>query len=164
VGPCTLDGLFQRLFPAIRAKCARMLGDREEAADIAQETFLRLCATPLARGTPEAQLAWVYRTSTRLAIDFLRRRRLGVEVPAGEGEVDPAGGGPSAEAALGARQWLLHLAGTLPEDELAVVVMTRFDEMTQDEVAAVAEISPRSVRRILARFDAHLARVTRRLA
>ena len=44
-----LDQFFQHHFPVIRGKCARMLGDSEEAADVAQETFLRLVGSPVAR-------------------------------------------------------------------------------------------------------------------
>ena len=54
----------------------RLLGDRSEAEDLAQEAFLRLHrALPGFRG--ESSIAtWLYRTTTRLAIDHLRRERL----------------------------------------------------------------------------------------
>ena len=53
----------------------RLLGDRNEAEDLAQEAFLRLHrALPGFRG--ESSIAtWLYRTTTRLAIDQLRRER-----------------------------------------------------------------------------------------
>jgi RNA polymerase sigma-70 factor (ECF subfamily) len=69
-----LDRFFQDYFPLIQGKCARMLGDSDEAMDVAQETFVRLWSSPLVYDTPVARLAWIYRTSTRLAIDYLRRR------------------------------------------------------------------------------------------
>lgn len=55
---------------------ARLLGDRSEAEDIAQEAFLRLHrALPGFRGDSSIG-TWLYRTTTRLAIDHLRRERL----------------------------------------------------------------------------------------
>lgn len=54
----------------------RMVGNREEAEDLAQEAFLRLHRSiPGFRG--ESRIStWLYRTTTRLAIDHLRRERI----------------------------------------------------------------------------------------
>jgi RNA polymerase sigma-70 factor (ECF subfamily) len=159
--PHSVERLFQEVFPVIRAKCARMLGDSEAAADIAQETFLRLCTSDVAEDRA-ARLRWIYQTSTRLAIDHLRHRRLGVEVPAPD-DLEASIDAP-ADAALAARQWLRRLAAALPAAELEVVILTRFDRLTQDEVAEVTAMSSRSVRRILAGIDERLERITRSLS
>lgn len=159
----TLDRFFAEVFPVIRAKCARMLGDTEAAADIAQETFLRLWASPVAREPAAARLRWIYQTSTRLAIDQLRRRRLGVEVRVVEG-ADAPEEGAGADAVVAARQWLREVSADLSADELEVVILSRCDRMTHDEVAEVTEMSTRSVRRLLARVDERLARLSRRLS
>jgi RNA polymerase sigma-70 factor, ECF subfamily len=163
VAPDALEQFFQEVFPVIRAKCARMLGDTESAADIAQETFLRLWVSPVARQPAPARLRWIYQTSTRLAIDLLRRRRLAVEVPARAG-VDAPHTGAGAESVAAARQGLERLGAELSADELEVVILSRFDRMTQDEVAEVTEMSSRSVRRILRRVDERLVRMSRRLS
>ncbi len=54
----------------------RLVGNREEAEDLAQEAFLRLHRSlPKFRG--ESRIGtWLYRTTTRLAIDHLRRERI----------------------------------------------------------------------------------------
>lgn len=54
----------------------RLLGNQHEAEDIAQEAFLRLYkALPKFKG--ESRIStWLYRTTTRLAIDHLRRAKL----------------------------------------------------------------------------------------
>ena len=53
----------------------RLVGDREEAEDIAQEAFLRLHrALPTFRGDSKIS-TWLYRTVTRLAIDHLRKEK-----------------------------------------------------------------------------------------
>ena len=54
----------------------RLVGNREEAEDLAQEAFLRLHRSlPDFRG--ESLIStWLYRTTTRLAIDHLRRERI----------------------------------------------------------------------------------------
>lgn len=158
-----LERFFRQHFPVVRGKCARMLGDTEEAADVAQETFVRLWQSPVAREAPGARLRWIYQTSTRLAIDRLRRRRLGIEVHA-DGGADAPGAEAGVDAVLGARQWLLRLAGEVPEDELEVAILSRLDDLTQDEIAEVTGRSSRTVRRMLLRVDLKLAEFLRRHA
>jgi RNA polymerase sigma-70 factor, ECF subfamily len=153
-----IDLFFQRYFPIVRGKCARVLGDTEEAADVAQETFLRFCGSPVVHEPEPARLKWIYLTGTRLAIDRLRHRRLGVEVPASAGTDAPSAGN-GAEQVVAARQALVRLAATMPPDELEVLVMTRFDRMSQEEVAEVAAISSRQVRRILVRAERRLSQL-----
>lgn len=54
----------------------RMLGDREEAEDLAQEAFLRLHrALPSFRGECRIK-TWLYRVVSRLVIDHLRREKI----------------------------------------------------------------------------------------
>jgi len=54
----------------------RLVGTREDAEELAQEAFLRLHRSlPGYRGDSLIG-TWLYRTTTRLAIDFLRRERI----------------------------------------------------------------------------------------
>ncbi len=54
----------------------RLVGNQEEAEDLAQEAFLRLHRSlPEFRGDSRIS-TWLYRTTTRLAIDHLRRERI----------------------------------------------------------------------------------------
>ncbi len=54
----------------------RLVGSREDAEEIGQEAFLRLHRSlPDFRGDSLIG-TWLYRTTTRLAIDFLRRERI----------------------------------------------------------------------------------------
>lgn len=54
----------------------RLIGSREDAEELAQEAFLRLHRSlPDFRGDSLIG-TWLYRTTTRLAIDFLRRERI----------------------------------------------------------------------------------------
>jgi RNA polymerase sigma-70 factor (ECF subfamily) len=158
----TLVLFFREAFPVIRAKCARILGDDAAAADIAQETFLRLWSRGVAAAPAAAKMRWIYQTSTRLAIDHLRRRRLGVEVSVPEDLDRPVNA--DADDVVAARQWLARLGNELSSRELEVLVLSRCDRMTQDEVAEVTELSSRSVRRILARIDDCLARLGRSMS
>src|SRR3954447_22009391 len=83
--------LIEQAGPLTR-RLARMVGDRETAEDLRQETFAR--AWRSAPRTAHAPLvrAWLHRTATNLALDELRRRRRREHVPLHEGLVDPGTG------------------------------------------------------------------------
>ena len=74
------ESAFEVLVKAHSAKVIslawRLVGSREEAEDLAQEAFLRLHRSlPDFRG--ESRIGtWLYRTTTRLSIDHLRRERI----------------------------------------------------------------------------------------
>lgn len=153
--------LFHESYPVIRAKCARVLGNGQDADDVAQETFLRLCTTELANQEPVARLAWIYRTSTRLVIDLWRRRRTGIEVPTLESLEARSPGALPDEIAI-ARTALRRIAADVPVDELEVAVLSRVDGMTQVEIAAATARSERTVRRLLGRFEERIERMTRK--
>jgi RNA polymerase sigma-70 factor (ECF subfamily) len=149
-----LERLFRENFAVIQARCARMLGAREEAADVAQETFARLCETGAVHDDPAVRVRWIWRTSTRIAIDLLRRRRLAVETRAA---ADAEASGRPADAVIAARQDLAAIAAAAPRAELEVAMLCRVDGLTQPEAAEVAGVSERTVRRLLDRFDRRAA-------
>lgn len=150
-----LPAHYVRYVAPVRAKCRRLLGDSSAAEDAAQETFFRLLSAGL-RPDAEARvvLAWLYRTGTRISIDMLRdqRRR---RIDPGSTEQDAPCGADLA-AALAARSALARIADSTPDDELAAAVLCRVDALTQPEAAAVMNVSERTVRRLLDRFDARL--------
>lgn len=145
-----LDSHFRRYFPLIREKCRRMLRDSDEAQDVAQETFIRLWQRGPGFADVNRATAWAYCTSTRLAVDRLRRRAAQAPAPA----LDSA---PPAEGALAARQEIERLAQVVGARELEAAILSRLDGLGQVEIAGVLGVSERTVRRLLERFDAAAA-------
>ncbi|MFY0566539.1 RNA polymerase sigma factor [Archangium lansingense] len=148
-------------FPIIREKCRRMLRDPDEAQDVAQETFIRLWQARLRDGEPRRVTAWVYRTSTHLAIDRLRRLQSGM-VPERPEEMLEAAQAGSLERSVQARQELERFARHVPADELEVALLSRVDGLTQLEIAEVTQVSERTVRRLLTRFDERVEQLRKR--
>lgn len=151
-----------RYFPLIREKCRRMLGDSDEAQDVAQETFIRLWKAGLQTSDPRQATAWIYRTSTNLAVDRLRQRR-SAPTRAGDALTADVPGGPPADATLQLRQELEAYARHLPADALEAALMNRLDGLTQQEVADVLQVSERTVRRLLQKLDAQVEHLRRTL-
>jgi len=147
-----LDATYRRYFPLIRQKCARALVDRQEAEDVAQDTFIRLWQAKAYRGHPLQISAWIYRTSTRLIVDRLRSRT-------SRSRLSTIASEPASEtlaASLDARKLLTRVAATTPHRELEAAVLSRFDGLSQRELCEVLGVSDRTLRRLLSRFDARM--------
>ncbi len=69
------DALMERKVAPLVATVRRMVGDREEARDIVQLTFLRVWENRDKYDSRYSANTWLYRIATNLAIDFLRSRR-----------------------------------------------------------------------------------------
>jgi RNA polymerase sigma-70 factor (ECF subfamily) len=152
---------YLRFVPAIRIKCRRILANEEEAEEVAHESFARLLQfgpTWVGDADPQLVMAWLYRTSTRLSIDAVRRRRRlptsGNSTPEHEESWWP--GGVGVERALAARGVVLALSKRARDDELQAAVLCRVDGLSKEEAAMVLEVSEGAVRRLLERFDNHV--------
>jgi RNA polymerase sigma-70 factor, ECF subfamily len=150
-----VEEAYQAYFPRIREKCRRMMQDPGDAEDVAQETFVRLWQARLGETPPQRVMGWVYRTSTRLAIDRLRKRRTAGEV-LGDEPLQRIATAVPLEREVAEREALARLVDQLPADELEAVLLHRLDRLTQPELAEVLQVSERTVRRLLSRFEERL--------
>ncbi|HLS58020.1 MAG TPA: RNA polymerase sigma factor [Paracoccaceae bacterium] len=141
-----------RHLPRVLAVAERMLGERAEAEDIAQEAMLRLWRRAEDWQPDGAQLStWLYRVAANLAIDRLRRRRPGAPLAVLEALPDP---GPGAETALARRDRAAALDAALlalPERQRLAIVLRHIEELPQEEVASVMELSVEAVESLLSR-------------
>jgi RNA polymerase sigma-70 factor (ECF subfamily) len=67
--------LFEKYHAAIFAYLYRVVGERELAHDLCQETFLRVLRAHGRLRRVDNQRAWVYRIATNVAFNDLKRRR-----------------------------------------------------------------------------------------
>lgn len=128
----------------------RMLGGRDGAEDIAQETFLRLWRNPHQVRDGKSLRSWLMRVATNLAIDRHRRR-----LP--EAAVDPpevADASPGPEHALRRSELAgeidAAIAG-LPERQRLALVLSHFEGYGNPDIAAALEVSVEAVESLLAR-------------
>lgn len=148
-----------RLTPLAFRVALRMLGDRAEAEDIAQEAMLRLwkVAPDWRRG--EAQVStWLYRVVTNLATDRLRRRRgVGLdEAP----EIEDTSAGACAQMIEGDRMTALEGAlAQLPARQRQAVVLRHLEGLSNPEIAAAMDIGVEAVESLTARGKRALAAI-----
>ena len=156
----------------------RMLGNREDARDAAQEVFLRVYKY-LDRYKPEQDFnGWLYRITINVCHDAARKRgaRPGeARCAPRPGEDDGCAAPQVASTGLNAeenairqqhRTLLLAALQTLPEKERAALVLRDLEGLTTEEVARVLRSRPVTVRSQIssarAKLKLHCERLLRR--
>jgi RNA polymerase sigma-70 factor (ECF subfamily) len=150
--PAATRLLTERLLPRAFRHAARVLGDRAEAEDLAQEAMLRLwkaAADWRTDGTAKPA-TWLHKVVANLAIDRLRRSGRSVEL----GDDDYADAAPGMETRLqdGDRMSALDRAlATLPERQRQAVVLRHIEELSNPEIAEVLGLGVEAVESLTAR-------------
>ena len=146
-----------RLTPVALRVAHRMLGDRDEAEDVAQEAMVRLWRmAPDWRPGAARVSTWLYRVTVNLCTDRLRRRR-GVDLDAA-GEV--ADERPAALQEMIAADRLAALEAalmTLPERQRQAVVLRHIEGLSNPEIADILGIGIEAVESLTARGKRALA-------
>ncbi|MET2825622.1 RNA polymerase sigma factor [Mesorhizobium shangrilense] len=154
--PAATADMVARKLPRLLGLAARMLGDRGEAEDVAQEAFLRIWqqAARWQPGTARFD-TWLYRVALNLCSDRLRRRReiYVAEVP------EQADTGPAPDQGLfdSERQRTVEAAlAALPDRQREAIVLHYYQELSNIEAASVMEISVDALESLLARARRNL--------
>jgi RNA polymerase sigma-70 factor (ECF subfamily) len=136
-----------------------MTGSREEALELAQETFIKAWQA-LPSWRPEAQFhTWLFRIASNAALDALRRRRT-VEFVALDEDYDTPAHGPGPEAQLLAKQRVAAVdvaLGRLSADQREIVLLREVEGLSYGELAATLDIDEGTVKSRLARARAALS-------
>jgi len=144
-----LIGTYQGYGAAVFRRCCQILGNAQDSRDASQEVFercLRRCSE--LRPGPEL-LAWLYRVSTNLCLDRLRKRRQ--EVAAAPDDDLPSLGS-AGETRLLYRDGVRRLLAAVAPRTREVAIYAYVDGMTHDEIAKVSGMTDRSVRNHLTRL------------
>ncbi len=137
--------------PRLLALAQRMLGDRAEAEDVAQETFVRIWKQAGRWQTGRAKFdTWAHRVALNLCYDRLRKRRdvITDEVP---DQVDP---GPLPDAGLAedsdSRRVEQALQRLAPRQREAIILVY-YQDLSNREAASVMSISVDALESLLSR-------------
>jgi RNA polymerase sigma-70 factor (ECF subfamily) len=161
---------FERLFARYQAPLLDylygMTRDREWAADLAQETFLRAFASSPQAAEIAYPQAWLYRIATNLALSALRRRRRFGWLALSALEPEPgtasaaAWRGPLAAApghaddmaaTLAERDSVWQVLAELPPRWRAVLLLQTTAGFSTREIAAQLHLSAANVRKLVFR-------------
>ncbi|AZE63441.1 Sigma factor, ECF subfamily [Pseudomonas synxantha] len=154
-----LKGLFLKHADTLRGYLARKVRDPQLAADLVQESFLRLAQKPAGERIDNSQ-GYLYRTASNLLIDHIRqeaRQKTDTVPHEALAEIEDDVAGLEAQAmAQQQRQALKQALAELPERTQQIFRLNRIEGMTHAQVAQHLDISDSSVQKHLAKALAYV--------
>jgi RNA polymerase sigma-70 factor, ECF subfamily len=160
--PAAVAVLVERLSPQLYRFFASQLGNRADAEDMLQDTWLRIHRVRHTYRAGDPVLPWVYTIARRVRVDNYRKRyrissrEMGVDVlPEVSKHNDETNSLPSFE----------ELVVVLPESQREVVTMLKVDGLSLEEIARVTSSTTGAVKqkahRAYDRLRRHLERATK---
>lgn len=149
---------FQQYAQELQRFLHRRLGCPDTAADLMQETFLRVAQLPSST-QPDNPRAYLFRIASNLATDAMRRQQVRSAYELGDVETgEIASHAPSQETALEARQQcrlLREAVATLPTKCRMVFLLHKSEHLSYGEIAERLNISKSAVEKHMSKALAH---------
>lgn len=130
--------------------CYRMLGNAQEAEDIAQEAFVRAYVNIHTFDQKRKFSTWLFRIATNLCIDRIRKKKpdyyLDAEVPGTEGldmysQIAASDMLPEDEVEkMEMQQRVQYEISRLPEKYRSVIILRYMEELSLQEIGDILEL------------------------
>lgn len=141
-----------RLLPRVMGQAYRMLQDRAEAEDVAQEAMIRLWKIAPEWQADRAKVStWVYRVVANLCTDKLRGRKRHTPLDAAPDPEDPAMSAPDRIQADTRAEALAAALADLPERQAQAVALRHLEGCSNPEIAQAMDISVEAVESLVSR-------------
>ncbi|WP_397452763.1 RNA polymerase sigma factor [Pseudomonas sp. NA-150] len=157
--PEAVKEMVSRKLPRLLALAGRLLGDAEEARDVAQESFLRIWKQAANwRGGHARFDTWLHRVALNLCYDRLRRRN---EQPLTEMDsaLEPLDPALPPDEQLDATERSAQMAAALaalPDRQREAIVLQYYQELSNIDAAALMDISVDALESLLSRARRNL--------
>jgi len=154
--PEAFEQIYARHQPAILSFCRHLIGQREDAEDAVQHTFLSAyCQIAESDGTLELR-PWLFTVARNRCLSLLRARSARGTVALDD--ADQATDGLAIEVEQ--RQELRELVGDLsrlPEQQRAALLLAQLDDMSHREIGVVLDVAPAKVKALVFQARTSLA-------
>ncbi len=159
------EAIFETHWNRVVGLLFRLLGDRDEAEDIALEVFIR-CHERVPDDAEAAHLAgWLYRVATRLGFNALRtRRRRKSYESAAAAQIQPVIPSPSEGLECKERSIRVRTVLGKMRRRSARILMLRHTGLSYAEIASALGLRASSIGKLLARAEAEFEDLYRRSA
>jgi RNA polymerase sigma-70 factor (ECF subfamily) len=127
----SVEWIYEAFDQELRRFVLGRVGDPETAADILQDTYLRIHARIDTLREADRVRSWVYQIARNAIIDHYRRRREAVELP--EDLALPEEPGQDLAEQVGAS--LKQMIDCLPDKDREALVLTEIQSLTQQQLA-----------------------------
>jgi RNA polymerase sigma-70 factor (ECF subfamily) len=162
--PRCFDQLFHRYKAAVVNFAYRFTGRRDLAEELAQDIFIK-CYRAAQSYRPEARFStWLFRIARNHCLNELRRpeHRMGVQSLHDGAQQRCSAPTPEAQAAAHDLQRRLSaLLAALPERQRTALILSRFHQMSYDEIAQTMQTSVSAVKSLLNRAKDQLVAALR---
>jgi RNA polymerase sigma-70 factor, ECF subfamily len=161
------EQLFSRHTHAMVNFAYRFVRDRQMAEELAQEIFLRVCATAAGYQAQAKFTTWLYRIATNVCLNELRKPRFravhrpisveqpdGVELSSGTGPRDGQDEILQRQAISNA---LREALDGIPEKQRTAFILNKYQEFSYADVAGIMKISEKAVKSLIHRAKEALA-------
>lgn len=146
------EELFLRHYDQVYRVLHHLVGSREEAEDLAQETFMALYHQPPALTSGVPLLAWLCRVALNRGYNALRGQRRALQRLERVAE-PPAQVDPQAELARSEERALVRAAIAKLPDRQGRLLLLRYAGLSYAEIAGALDLAPTSVGTLLARAE-----------
>lgn len=166
------EELVERYQRRLVAVMNHLVGNAEEAEDLAQETFLRVYRARKKYRPRSKFSTWLFTIANNLALNWLRSRQRKPVVPLNARESGPLGPRPAeqlvSDEGTGPSQKIekQELANVirraldgLNERQRMAVVLNKFEDMNYAEIAEVMSLTTKGVKSLLSRARMNLRNV-----
>ena len=157
--PAAFDALIERYAPRLHAVARRLVG-ADAAADAVQETFIAAHRGIGGFRGGSSFSTWLHSILVHRCRRVGKRRRSHDALPE---SLTSCRAGPQQHAeGVMLRELLERALGELPQDFRAALALREFSELSYEEIGAVLELRPGTVKSRIARARAHLREVLER--
>lgn len=157
---------FRENWNRICAVLYRMVGDTDEAEDLALETFWRLYQRSDRPGQEDNLSGWLYRVAVNLGYNALRsrKRRQSYEEKAGILDYERAAApNPATESEQAEERKRVRQALSQLKPRSAQMLVLRYSGLSYAEIASALEIAPGSVGTLLVRAEQEFEKCYKKL-
>jgi RNA polymerase sigma factor (sigma-70 family) len=148
------------LTPRAFGQAQRMLQDRAQAEDVAQEALVRLWrAAPDWQSGQARVTTWLYRVVANLCLDRLRARRPMADLDAIDAPADPSPGAVAQMQDAARLRALSDAMAQLPDRQAQAVALRHLEGLTNPQIADVMGIGVEAVESLTARGKRALAAI-----
>lgn len=142
--------LFEEMYEPLFRYVRSITADPEAARDVTQDVFISLWDARDSLSTSRSLEAYLYRIARNRAYNYERDRRTRVEKEDAVRDRSAAQPAPPSQpdaqsAANRLEDRLQGWIGELPQRQREALILSRFEDLSHDEIADVMDISPRTV-------------------
>ena len=145
-----IAALYEQYGPALFRRARGLLGSDDDAHEVVQETFLQFWRGRSRFRRESSPFTFLYRITTNLSIDRLRRRKTaGFQMNYNDELMHREA---STIARIEAASELTEALAGLDDEMVTIAVMSHVDGLTQEEIAESLGLSRRTILKRLKKF------------